>query len=746
MPFYDDLAGTDVHADLVLALRIEGIPVAFVERAIPSAVASGLTGYTQFVGVTRVEEGEAVLDIDERRELAATLQIDLLDDDAKTLAALFAVNRRKYTFLTADASAAATALTVYDTTSLANGQIVYTDGETIAIGTVASITSLTGCTRGAFGSTALALFGAQVGFESPIYIAPPSWRGRRAYLYGYALDARGSGSEQLLGTWIIDEPPRHTGDLSWSLSLASVAQEFYERSIGVGLSEATIEDAYTSTTVSGRQAYIFPVDTAVGFRLGSSFPTYAILRSDDDALIFELAAVDIVGANEITIYADSMFQRRSGYRYSNLLKQAKSIQPVQFIGGGPAAMLYMLLSREGQGATSYDRIPGRLPSASDPGWRFGAGFIAAEVDTATWASFDNARPFNACIDKEQRLSDVLREWCILNGAATRITNDGKLSVFMLSTPRVSSTTTLGTNSIVPDSRVEVVADEGAIYPIATVRCDYSPLEGEYRAELNLIDTVTAKRYPRTQERREMELRSVGIADRWRYAPNAYANAVSLSIGEIQQIAVDVQRGDNGLARRYVSLSLTLAHLALRIGDVVTLSGGLPDGFAALPDLRGGTLAGARCRVVSRRPRYDDARVDVRLYVLDPLLVISPAAVITSLVGTTLTLSAAGPEVSGASPADDYFVGQSVRIYDISGAVYHSTTVASLVSSTQITIAAAPAFVVAGGVDYIVADPAATLSDGVTTSGYSQGEFATLANDNGEVNTLALATNSEPRWR
>ena len=34
MTFYDDLAGTDAHADLVLALRIEGIPVAFVERAV----------------------------------------------------------------------------------------------------------------------------------------------------------------------------------------------------------------------------------------------------------------------------------------------------------------------------------------------------------------------------------------------------------------------------------------------------------------------------------------------------------------------------------------------------------------------------------------------------------------------------------------------------------------------------------------------------------------------------------------
>ena len=745
MPFYDDLAGTDTHADLVLALRIEGIPVAFVERAIPAAIVGDLAGYTQFACVTRVEEGEAVLDMDERREMAATLQIDLLDDDAKTLAALFAVNKRRTTFLTADAAAGATTLTVNDTIALSNGQTVYTDGETITIGTVASGVSLTGCTRGAFGSTALVLYGTPTGFESPIYTAPPSWSGRRATLYGYALDANGGGTAALLGTWIIDEPPRHTGDLSWSLSLASVAQEFYERSIGVGLSEAVVKDKYVTTTISSRDAYRFPVDTALGFRLGSSFPTYAILRSDNDAQIFEVAAVD-TGTNEVTIYADPMYGSRSGFRLADLLKRAEKLQPVQFVGGSPAAMLYILLSREGQGATTYDRIPGRLPAASDPGWRFGAGFVSTEVDATTWTSFDNARPFNVCIDKEQRVSDVLREWCILNGAATRITTDGKLSVFLLSTPRVTSSTTLGTNSVVPDSRIEVVADEAAIYPIATVRCDYSPLEGDYRAELNLIDTVTAKRYPRTQERKEMELRSVGIADQWRFTPNAYANAVSLSIGEIQQIAVDVQRGDNGLARRYVSLSLTLAHLALRIGDVVVLSGTLPDAFSSLPDLRGGTLAGARCRVVSRRPRYDEGRMDVRLYVLDSLLVVSPGAVIASAVGTTLTLATVGPEVSGASPADDYFVGQAVRIYDISGAVYHSTTVASRISATQITITAAPAFVIAGNSDYIVADPAATTIDGVTTSGYSQSEFAAVANAAGQVNTLAVATTYEPRWR
>ena len=61
--------------------------------------------------------------------------------------------------------------------------------------------SFTGCTRGAFGSTARPLYGATTGYEDPIYTTPPSWRGRRAYLYGYTLDANGSGSL----TWTVQD-------------------------------------------------------------------------------------------------------------------------------------------------------------------------------------------------------------------------------------------------------------------------------------------------------------------------------------------------------------------------------------------------------------------------------------------------------------------------------------------------------------------------------------------------------------
>lgn len=747
MTLYTDLAGPDLHADLVLALRVEGVPVAFVERAIPAAVATSLSGYTQFVGITRIEEGEASLDMDERRELAATLEIELLDDDAKTLAALFAINTRPLTFATADATAASTALTVDLTTGLANGQTIYTDGETITIGTVASSTSLTGCTRGAFGSTAAALFGATTGFESPIYTVPPSWRGRRACLYGYTLDAAGGGKEQLLGTWLVDAPPRHVGDLSWSLSLASVAQEYYERSVGVGLTTATVTPTtyrYVFTVVAGRGTYKYPVDNASGFRVASSFPTYALLRWQNIACIVEVYAVDTT-LSTVTVYADPLFGTLD---VQSIFTGCESLQPVQMVGGLAPSMLYVLLSREGQGATTYDRLPGRLTTATDPGWRFGAGFATTEVDFATWAAWEVTRPNCFIIDKEQRASELLREWCFLNGAATRVDADGKLSVFSLATPRVASTTTLGVDSIAPDSRIEVVADEAAIYPIVNVKCDYSPIEGDFRLTGDLIDTATAKRYPRTQERKELEFRSIGLLGGLPYSVEVvpFSSPATMTVGELQGITADIQRGDNGMARRYVSLSLTLAHLALRIGDTVTLSSSLPDAFSGLPDLRGGTLAGAQARVVARRPRYDEGRVDVRLLILDPLLLVSPGAAISSLAGTTLTLATTGPEVSGASPANDFYAGVNVRIYDVSAGVVHNTTVSSITSGTQLVVAAAPAFAggIQAGVDYIVADVSASTVSGTSVSGYFVTEWGALANAAGKVTTTVGTT--DPRWR
>lgn len=746
MTFYSVLSTAGEHANLILALRIEGIPFAFVERQIASATAPSLTGYTQVECITRIEEGESKLDLDERREMAATLEVELLDTSTGTLAGLFALNTRRQTWISANATAASTTVTTATTAGFTNGQAIYTDEETITIGTVGA--TLTGCTRGAFGSTAAAVYGVSTDGQS-VYTVPPNWIGRRVFLYGYALDSNNKniGFEQLLGVFIIDESPRHTGDNMWSLVCASVAQEYYERPVSVGLRQTSVTEG--TWTGGARPYYTLTVDDADAFRVGSAWPVYAIVRASyDGGEAFGIHEVQGVAATTVSLYAEAEFGTSPvAIGYSELAPERMKITPIAFVGGIPKALLYILLSGEGQlgASATYDRLPGRLPStAYDSGWRFGAAFKTTEIDVTTWESIEASRPFFCVLDAEQTVASVLKEWCLLNGMATRVTSDGKLSVFTLASPRTVAATTLGKNSVIPDSRVEVQSDESAIYPLQTLECNYNPRTKEYGASINLVDEAMIRRYPRAPRRVELSFRMIGCSDapgndsEFRYAPGA-----DVPIAQMPSLLVDIVRGENGMGRRFLGLTVTMAHLALRIGDVVKLSG-LPDAFSALPDMRGGTLATALARVVARRPRYNEGRIDLRLMLIDPLVVVAPAAVVASVATATLTLKTTGPEVSGASPANDYYVNCGVALIDLGAGTRNTYTVTAIPSATQVTLSATPPAAV--GTRYLVFDPQGlTTADGTTSSGYTLAEIGTTVDDDG-TGAVKLTVNNQPRWR
>jgi hypothetical protein len=214
------------------------------------------------------------------------------------------------------------------------------------------------------------------------------------------------------------------------------------------------------------------------------------------------------------------------------------------------------------------------------------------------------------------------------------------------------------------------------------------------------------------------------------------------------LLANVQRGDGGLARRLIRLSLTLRHLDLRIGDAVTLTG-MPEAFSTMPDMQGGTLEGARARVVARRPRYDDGRVDVQLVILDPLVVVCPACVIDSIAGTTLTLSTTDP-ASTSTPANDFIVGVGVRIFDRSANTSHTTSVSSIPATNQLVIGSAPGFTIENGVDYVVLSPyhGSTSTGAASSTGYTLSEMAiTVPNITGSLVAPASGViNNQPRWR
>jgi hypothetical protein len=327
------------------------------------------------------------------------------------------------------------------------------------------------------------------------------------------------------------------------------------------------------------------------------------------------------------------------------------------------------------------------------------------------------------------------------------TADGKLKAVPIGSQRATSATTIGASDVVPDGQVEVIHDEAGIFPIVKVRAGYSPIDGEFHDELTLVDVDLAKRYRRTPQTREIEIRSIDVWEprlaqsgtaQWRHPSRMSTVAMVTMLS-------DLIRANGSGARRLVRLSLSHEHLGLRLGDVVTIGTDLPDAYDELPNMRGGTLRGATCRVVARRPRYDQARVDVQLEIMDRLLHVCPAAVIASASGATITLATTGPEVSGASPTDDFYAGAAVLLVDRSTPANSAIFgVLSITSGTVLVLTPTPGFTIQNNVDYIVLDPAGSFS-GTTASGYQLIEFSKLADVDGTAGVSA-STDNEPRWR
>ena len=739
------------HVDLTMAVLVEGIPYAFVERTVAGSPAA-IGTRTQVVCVTRVEEGESTLSHEDRRETAATLDVEVLDTADNLLRTLFAAGTRATTWVNANATAAATTVFLDSTAAMTEEGHIYIGAETLLINAIMSATELD-VARGQFSSTAAPVNGGASDGDA-VYLVPPFWRGRRVSLYGYTTQ----GDETLLGVFIVDESPRHTGDRAWAIRCAGIVQEYFERSVGVGLEPQTTTGAVGVWTNGTPQTYEIPVTRAASFQTSpSGWPSYVIVNNPTafgveggQTSIVELLAVDTVSGT-ITLAVEGAFGTRG-------LQAVDAIGPpigwgVRQIGvlqaPGAASILVALLSDEGQELSGGDYLPGRPASSSeDFGWRLGAGFGAVEVDSAAFDAITAVPPMTTVIDGERKVTDLLREWCLLTGTAIVSTVDGKLKPITMAAQRASTARTLTSDDIVPESRVEVEHDESGIFPLVTIRAGYSPLTGEFHDEINMIDVELAKRYRRTPQRREIDIRAFDVwTFRTRHQDNGgWRHPSRILPADLITMINDTMRGDGALARRFVRLSLTQENLDLRIGDTVILSATLQDAFSSLPDMRGSTIAGVTCRVVSRRPRYDQGRVDVRLEIMDRLLHVCPAAVIASAAGATLTLATTGPEVSGVTPTDDFYVGAEVTVIDRSNAAASETHgVQSITSGTILVLDAVPGFAIAGGTDYIVLSPSVS-PNGTTASGYSTIEFAALADDDGTATGTGTAHDTTPRWR
>jgi hypothetical protein len=734
------------HVNLHLLLKVEGINRVFVTREIPAAPAAD--GYTQTVCVTRITEGESRLDLDERRETASTLDIEMVDTDDDLFRTYFAAGTRPVAWVsTADATDAADTLIYVNDAApfdVVGVDILYIGDETMTKNSVDTVLNTVDVLRGRFGSTARSGINGDTSNGDNVFLVPPFWQGRRAYLYGYALDGAGLYTETLLGTYIIDDSPRHVGGKTWALRLAGIAQEYFERSVGLGLASATFSTVGTFDFTGSAPLLEIGVTDAFLFRTSATMDSYVIADTEFGAGIHRLTAVDTLGT--ITLAYDPSFLSRNALQSAAAVGTVRQIAVVQ--APGAASILIPLLSTLGQDLSGGDYLPGRVArDSSDLGWRLGAAFVAGEIDIAAFDAITAIPPMTLIIDGERKVTDLLREWCFLTGTAIVTTVDGKLKPIQIGADRATSERVIGAADIVPEGQVEVTHDEAGIFPIVKVSAGYSPITGEFSDALTLVDVDMAKRYRRAPQTREIEIRGIDVFDpRVRGLPSTgWRNPTRMQPTAMVTMLADLLRASGTGARRLIRLSLSHEHLDLRLGSVVTIGTDLPDAFDDLPDMRGSTIRGATCRVVARRPRYDQARVDVQLEIMDRLLHVCPAAVVASASGATMTLSTTGPEVSGASPTDDFYVGANVLIFDRSTpANYETHDVASISSGTVLTLSGTPAFTIESGVDYIVLNPE-TSGNGTTASGYSLIEFAKVADAGGTAGVNA-ATDTQPRWR
>lgn len=763
MSFLSSLSQDDRNIRLKLAVRIEGAPFVFVEEAIAGATfGDPASTYTQLavIDVDGVVEGETSIDLEKRAEKAATLDVTLIDDDARTLRGLFAHNARRVTTAsTGTFGASDTFLVVQSNAWASPGGVFYVGSETVKIGTVGGLGILNGCTRGAFGSTAITFSQGD-----SIYSTLPSWQGRRAYLYGYIQNAAGVEEERLLSTWLVDVSPEPTGDLEWRLRLSGVARDVYDRPLYVGIKSVKIADSISSGTFGGVATRVLSTESngtfALSTGIGTVMPAFVLLTGQvydaatdtwgDGSGICRLYDVDTIN-DWFTVGAIPEFG-------TPLVFRPQTVRMLGAIGGSTTSVIpFLLMSNLGTGA-GFDQLQGRASSSFDVApWRIGAGLTAAEVDTASFATVQPP-PFFISIDKQMTVEDLLSEYCLRTSTFTRFSRSGQLTILPMGV-RPTTTTSLAADIIDPETPPTIEHDEAALTPLLTVKTTYNPLDGEFKAIFNFVDADLLKRYPRNPRRRELELRMAAIdlgsapATSARFlVPNSFVNPVTVDPGEFaDNIAREVQRGDGGVGRVFVNIAVTFAGLSIELGDAVSLPATLPNAFSGLPDFEGGTLAGRTFRVVGRRPEWSKGIVRLRLQLIEAALVIPPAAAIASAAGNVVTLSTTGPEV-GASPELDFWVGCVLRVYDVSamaaGAAlpWDSPFVTAIQSSPpRLTLSAAPSFTVQSNVDYVILDPL-NSDDGLSASGYSLIDMAVTVDSSGQVAVPVSPVPSKPRWR
>lgn len=717
------LAADDGH-NLRLYVTIQGIPNVFQEDAadVPTVLEAAARPRTKLV--TKIEQSETRLNLARRRVEGGQLTIRLDDDDTGALAALFAPRARRRAFCTPGSTAASATIGVSGTTGLASSGTVYIEGETVTYSGLGAGPTLTGCTRGAFGSIATAHLSDTGNDGDGVFIAPPSWEGRRVYLTGYFVNDDGTTTAALttsLGVFRLSAAPKKVDDFTWELTASDLVEEFATKKIGGGLFDVPIPSG-TTNALNGSGNLQLVVGAGVNFNqfvIGLA-QTHVLVSTVDG--FTRLAALFSTSAGTTIEY-----ECVSGPLIVDHVRHSARIL------GAPAIVAPLVLaSRLGDAANgANDVLPGYDSATFGEGsWRLGAGILAAEIDTASFAQFISSQPWSYIIDEETDLADFMFEFCFWTESLWLASRAGKLKVVSLNEDGAASVITVDRSLVDASAPVTLEYDESSIYPRARVECNYDIGTKKYLVVENFFDAKMQKRFQGREEALDIKLKSLFISG----FPN-WLNRPTISQEQLQGMMRTLQVVD-GRGRAYIHAVCHLPLLVAELGDIVTLNG-----ITALDGAGGTTLTNQLARVTSMRPRYDDAVVDVTFLLLEKMHRVAPAALITSKAAGVLTLVTTGPETASTTPGRMFADGAAVQVWDVSAGAKVSRTVLSH-TDTTVTVSSDPGFVIEAGVDFIRLDAQTASIDFTSQDGFTGLDFVfEMPNDENDGTAREVT-----RWR
>jgi hypothetical protein len=724
---------------LVHFVAIDGIARVFRERPVDTSLVLG-AGRPESDGLFDISEGGEDLDYNAMSVIGGSLSFSVTQkSDTSVLVDIFRPRARRQTWLTADISSIATALTVESTAGLANGQDIYLGDETITIGTVATGTSLTGCTRARYGSRAQAHKSSSTLLGASVYTVPPAWVGRRVRLYAAMVDASGgttAARTKLLGVYPIESNPvwetRRTlaircGPLIDELLSAPLYQGFDDVGGGRVLSYETDPDNK-----------IIEVEDAAQFAPGL-IQTYALAKLRGGyGLLSRVMAIDtILTPQTVRVAGQDMLDPPGGVLggvTTNVsagfarFDDAEKVRHVAVVSGMTGTWpLWLLHSRLGDAANGpYDKLPGTERAVLEgKDRRMGAGIHQDDVDqnsftslTGRWAVF----PLMAAIDARA----VLREACLALEAFVYV-SDGKLRLGRLGDSGTAPTLTLGASTRVARVLPTSWVDEDSIYPRVKWSANYDPALDDFLLEHVTVDGDLIQRYTKREKTKSIETRALGVDTDGLLAPTAqrFARPFPMSLAELDQTARAFQvRGGRG--RLMIEALFTIGASVARIGDVVTLD------FDA-NDCDGGTVRGRNARVVGRHPDRRSGTCRLTFDVFDPTFRIAPSCTIVArstvtLANDTLELSTTAPDAAGASPQDDFHDGQTVRIWDVSAGTSAVATIAARLSAPPRLRFTAAAPAIEANRDWLTWDTLGT-SAGTTPNGDDESDWVYFVPNN-----------------